>query len=111
MKNLYLIFLLLLIGCNTLHINNSPIESIIIEEINTGLRKTITDQKQISRLLKCINSSSREFFIFKPNYLVTIIYKDKENKQVLIKNEALKIDDVTYKSSKQISFIIETYFE
>ncbi len=97
------------LGCTSLHIKTRSIESIIVEETNSDLRVNISDKSQISQLLKYINSSSREFFIFKPNYTITISYGDKTIKKVFLKDEMLKIDGITYRTSKHLNIIIETY--
>ena len=99
-KLLYVIIVLLsLLGCtSSLHIKTRSIETIIIKETN-------------SDLLKYINSSSREFFIFKAKYTITISYGDKTTKTILLKDEMLKIDGVTYRTSKHISMFIETYLK
>ena len=114
MKKLsYIIVVLLsLLGCtSSLHIKKRSIENIIIRETNSDLRIDISDKTQISQLLKYINSSSREFFIFKAKYTITISYGDKTTKTILLKDEMLKIDGVTYRTSKHISMFIETYLK
>lgn len=111
MKKICLIILLSLTSCASLLVNNSSVESITIEKIKTGSRIEITDQSQISHLLKLINSSSKEFFISKGKYRITIKYRNKEMKVVLFSDNMIKIDGVTYKTSEKLNCIIEKYFE
>ena len=108
-KILYIMILLSLVGCASLNIKSRPIENIIIEEINSDLRVNISDKSQICLLLKYINSSSREFYVFKPDYVITISYEDKANKKIFLKDEMLKIEGVTYRTSEHLSVIIESY--
>lgn len=110
-KILCLIFLLSLEGCSVLSLKENSIESIVIEERKTGSRIKIIDQSQISQLLKVINSSRKEFGIFKGNYIITILYRNKEIKTILIEGDMLKIDGITYRMSKKNTLIIEKYFE
>jgi hypothetical protein len=105
----YIMILLSLVGCTSLNIKSHSIENIIIEDTDSDLRINISDKSQISQLLKYINSSSRDFYIFKPNYTLTISYGDKTIKKIFLKDEMLKIEGVTYRTSKQLSVIIETY--
>jgi len=105
----YIMILLSLVGCASLNIKSRSIENIIIEETNSDLRINISDKSSISLLLKYINSSSREFYIFKPNYIITISYEDKKIKKIFLKDEMLKIEGVTYRTSEHLSVIIETY--
>lgn len=105
----YIMILLSLVGCASLNIKSRSIENIIIEETNSDLRINISDKSSISLLLKYINSSSREFYIFKPNYIITISYEDKKIKKIFLKDEMLKIEGVTYRTSEYLSVIIETY--
>lgn len=105
----YIMILLSLVGCSSLNIKSHSIENIIIEESNSDLRIIISDKSQISQLLKYINSSSREFYIFKPYYIITISYEDKTIKKIFLKDEMLKIEGATYKTSEHLSVIIETY--
>ena len=109
-KIIFIIVLLSLFGCTTsLHIKTRSIENIIIRETNSDLRIDVSDKTQISQLLRYINLSSREFFIFKAKYTITISYGDKTAKTILLKDEMLKIEGVTYRTSKHISMFIETY--
>lgn len=103
--------LLSLTSCVSLLVDNSSVESITIEKISTGSRIEITDQSQISQLLKLINSSCREFYISKGKYRITIKYRNKEMKVVLFSGNVLKIEGVTYKTSEMLNHIIEKYFE
>jgi hypothetical protein len=98
------------VGCKSQIINNKDIGSIIVEDVNTAQKISITDNSQIAQLLKIINSSSREFYIFVPDYRVTILYANNEKKELLLKGVMLKIDGVPYKASKKLSKTIETYF-
>ena len=101
-----------LTSCTALLEGNSSVESIVIEKISTGSRIEITDQSQISQLLKLINSSSREFYICKNGkYLITIKYRNKEIKVVLFRDNMIRIEGVTYKTSERLNCIIEKYFE
>ena len=110
-KILCLIFLLSLEACSVLSLKENSIESIVIEERKTGSRIKIIDQSQISHLLKVINSSRKEFGIFKGNYIITILYRNKEIKTILIEDDMLKIDGITYRMSKKNTLIIDKYFE
>ena len=111
MRNLlYMILFLSIIECKAQIIESKGIENIIIENINTTQRITITDNSQITQLLKIINSSSREFYIFIPNYRIIISYVNNKKKVVLLKGMMLKIDGISYKANKKLSEIIEIYF-
>ena len=111
MRNLlYVILFLSIIECKAQIIESKEIKNIIIENINTTQRITITDNSQITQLLKIINSSSREFYIFIPNYRITISYVNNKKKVVLLKGMMLKIDGISYKANKKLSKIIEIYF-
>lgn len=111
MKKILCIMLILSItGCKSQIINNKDIKSIIVENVNTAQKIEITDHSQVAQLLKIINSSSREFYIFMPDYRVTILYANNEKKEILLKGVMLKIDGVPYKTSKKLSKKIEIYF-
>ena len=64
----------LIVGCKSQIINSKDVEKLIVEDINTAQKIVITDHSQVTQLLKMINSSSREFYIFVPDYRVIILY-------------------------------------
>lgn len=108
----YLIIVLLSItGCKSPIINNKDICSIIVENYSTSQTQTITDCSQINKLLRIINSSKQELFKFQPDYSVTILYGNNEKKVLLLKGQCIKIDGVTYRTSKKMSVMLDKLFE
>lgn len=113
MKNLLLLFImlvLLLAGCKPQIINNKDIESIIVENISTAQEIEIKDLSQISKLIQIINSSNREFYIFIPEYRITVLYQNNNKVTILVKDLMLKKNGVSYKTSKELCAKIEEYF-
>ena len=104
MKNLLCIMLFfLIVGCKSQIINSKDVEKLIVEDINTAQKIVITDHSQVTQLLKMINSSSREFYIFVPDYRVIILYTNNKKKELLLKDVMLKIDGVSYNASKGVN--------
>lgn len=111
MKNLLCIMLFfLIVGCKSQIINSKDVEKLIVEDINTAQKIVITDHSQVTQLLEIINSSSREFYIFVPDYRVISLYANNKKKELLFKDVMLKIDGVSYNASKKLSEMIKVYF-
>jgi len=101
---------LFITGCRTPRISKKDIKSIVIENIDTKQKIEIKEHSEIAQILKIINSSKQEFYIFLPDYGITILYLNNNKVKLSLKGSALKIDGVPYKTSKKLSNIIEAYF-
>ncbi len=71
---------------------------------------TLPVESTVTQLLEIINSSSREFYIFVPDYRVIILYANNKKKELLLKDVMLKIDGVSYNASKKLSEMIKVCF-
>jgi hypothetical protein len=109
-KLIFIIIGLSIIGCNSPNISRKNIKSIVIENVATEHKIEIKEHSQIAQLLKIINSSKQEFYIFKPDCRITILYINNNSVTLLLNKSALKIDGIPYKTSTKLNDIIETYF-
>ena len=66
------------------------------------------DYEEINKKLV---ESKQELFKFKPDYRVTILYGNNEKKVLLLKGQCIKIDGVTYRTSKIMSVMLDKLFE
>lgn len=77
---------------------------VAIEDKETGQIQLITDKDSLERIVATVNSSKKEFCIFNAKKEMTLKYKNKKDKLILINSNGhfLKIDGKTYVSSRDL---------
>lgn len=95
------LFLLSMESCCTKTIVEPDVVEIVIDNKETGRSHSVTDKDSIQMIVKTINTSKREFCIFIAHKEMTLKYKSKKDRKILINNEGhyLKIDGIPYVNS------------
>ena len=106
-KCLYLLLFFFFFYNNQI-INEKDIECITIENVHTAQSISIMSHEQVVRFAKLLNSSRQEFCIFRPDFIVTITYKNNDNMKVGLKGKMITIDGVPYRMNKKLLRIIES---
>ena len=87
--------LLCITGCQRNIVETDAME-ISVKNLDNNQVYKITDEDEICRITDNINSSEKEFCIFKPDMELELAYCDGKKKTVLIKKNRLKMDGVSY---------------
>ena len=89
------------------------VNSVNILARDSGQEYRMTDQRQITRLLKSFNSSRKESFLkFRAEYVIYISYENGvTTEEIPFCGDCFRIDGVAYRSSEDLSKMVEAYFE
>ena len=87
-------------GCNKSIVKHDGME-IVIENKETGLKHAITNKDSLEEIVMIVNSSQKEFRIFKPQKEMTLKYANGKETTILINNDGhhIKIDGISYVNS------------
>lgn len=96
-------------NCNENRLPSENIVNITVFAITTEGRErvAIVDDRNIAEaFVKSINSSHKELVKFRPNYALEINY-DREMRRVLVKENLVNIDGLTYSMGENLGAQIE----
>lgn len=92
---LFLFTVLCLVGCKKNIVERNAIE-ISVENLKNNQIHKIVKENEIATIIDKINSSKKEFLIFKPDVKLVFTYSNGNKKIVLVKKNMLKIDGISY---------------
>ncbi len=113
MKRFIFLLVLLFPGCSPQIVETQNVESITIEDVNTGQSIDIVSHSQIDQLMKCVNRSRKTIAIIpKGWFCITVTYTNKEQKTILLADKKyLKYYGASYKTTNKIYKIIGSFFD
>ena len=87
----------ILSGCNKA-IVDPDVSEIVTEDKDSGIKCSITNKDSLEKIVTKVNSSKREFRIFKAQREMTLKYKNGKMTTILISNDGhyMKIDGKSY---------------
>ena len=95
-----LLIVLSLTSCKTVLTTKKNIEKITIEELSSKKEIEIYDSSEIEKIVKKVNRCYREPYIFRAEYELNIWYKDSTSIDILVKDNIIKINGLTYRTKK-----------
>ena len=106
------LLVLFMTGCSRI-VDYDHVNSVNILARDSGREYRMTDQRQITRLLKSFNSSRKESFLkFRAEYVIYISYENGVTTEgIPLCGDCFRIDGVAYRSSEDLSKMVEAYFE
>lgn len=106
------LLVLFMTGCSRI-VDYDHVNSVSILARDSGQEYRMTDQRQITRLLKSFNSSRKESFLkFRAEYVIYISYENGVTTEgIPFCGDCFRIDGVAYRSSEDLSKMVEAYFE
>ena len=87
--------LLCIVGCQKNIVERNAIE-ISVENLKNNQIRKIVNENEIVTIIDKINSSEKDFLIFKPDVKLVFTYSNGNKKIVLVKKNMLKIDGISY---------------
>ncbi len=87
--------LLCIVGCQKNIVERNAIE-ISVENLKNNQIRKIVNENEIVTITDKINSSEKDFLIFKPDVKLVFTYSNGNKKIVLVKKNMLKIDGISY---------------
>lgn len=87
--------LLCIAGCQKNIVERNAME-ISVEDLKNNQTHKIVKENEIATIIDKINSSKKEFLIFKPDVKLVFTYSNGNKKIVLVKKNMLKIDGISY---------------
>ena len=87
--------LLCIVGCQKNIVERNAIE-ISVENLKNNQIRKVVNENEIVTITDKINSSEKDFLIFKPDVKLVFTYSNGNKKIVLVKKNMLKIDGISY---------------